>query len=87
MEKIKFTDPETKEIVEFAVEDETQLNNVKYLLVSEGAEEGECDAYIMKEVITEGEDCIYEMIEDEVEFNALAKIFAELADEDIKIEF
>lgn len=87
MEKIKFTDPETNEVVEFAVEEETQLNGTKYLLVSEGPEEGECDAYIMKEVVTEGEDIIYEMVEDEVEFNALAKVFAELADEDTDIEY
>ena len=38
MEKIKFTDPQTEEVVEFAVEEETQLNGIKYLLVSDGNE-------------------------------------------------
>ena len=33
MEKVKFTDPETQEVVEFVVEDETQLNGVKYLSI------------------------------------------------------
>ena len=33
MEKITFTDSETDETVEFAVEEETQLNGVKYVLV------------------------------------------------------
>ena len=50
MEKVKFTDPETNEVVEFVVEDETQLNGVKYLLVYEDAEDGTLDAYILKEV-------------------------------------
>ena len=36
MEKIIFVDPETNEEVEFAVEEETQVNGVRYLLVSEG---------------------------------------------------
>ena len=49
MEKVIFTDPETQETVEFAVEEETQLNGVKYLLVSEDAEDGTLDAYILKE--------------------------------------
>ena len=35
MEKITFTDPETNESVEFSVEEETQLNGIKYILVSE----------------------------------------------------
>ena len=35
MEKVKFTDPETQEVIEFIVEEETQLNGTKYLLVSE----------------------------------------------------
>ena len=38
MEKINFIDPDTNEVVEFAVEEETQLNGIKYLLVSDGIE-------------------------------------------------
>ncbi len=87
MEKIIFIDPETSEEVEFAVEEETQLNGTKYLLVSEGAEEGDCEAYILKEILTEGEEVLYEMVEDDVEFAAIAKVFSELADEDTKIQF
>ena len=87
MEKVIFTDPETQEQVEFAVEEETQLNGVKYLLVSEEAEDGTFDAYILKEVVTENEEVLYEIVEDEVEFMALAKVFNELTDEDTDIEF
>lgn len=46
MQKIKFTDPQTNDVVEFAVEEETTLNGTRYLLVSEGEESGDCEAYI-----------------------------------------
>ena len=86
MEKVKFTDPETLETVEFIVEDETQLNGVKYLLVYEEAEGGTLDAYMLKEVMDENDEVIYQVVEDEVEFMALAKVFNELVDEDTDIE-
>jgi hypothetical protein len=73
--------------VEFAVEEETQLNGAKYLLVSDGAEEGDSDAYILKEIHTEEEEVLYELVEDDVEFAALAKVFSELTDEDTTIEY
>ena len=87
MEKVKFTDPETQEVVEFIVEDETQLNGTKYLLVSEDAEDGTLDAYILKEIVDENDEVLYEVVEDEVEFLALAKVFNELIDEDTDIEY
>ena len=87
MEKITFTDSETNETVEFAVEEETQLNRVKYVLVSEGDEEGDSEAYILKEIKTEDDEIFYQMVEDEVEFLALAKIFSELTDEETALEY
>ncbi len=87
MEKVTFTDPDTQETVEFAVEDETQLNGVKYLLVSEDAEDGTLDAYILKEVVDENDEVLYQVVEDEVEFMALAKVFTELVDEETDIEY
>ena len=87
MEKITFTDSQTNETVEFAVEEETQLNGVKYVLVSEGDEEGESEAYILKEIKTEDDEIFYQMVEDEVEFLALAKIFSELTDEETALEY
>ena len=87
MEKIKFVDPDTQEEIEFAVEEETQLNGIRYLLVSEGQESGDCEAYILKEVSTDEEEIVYQMVEDDVEFSALAKIFSELTDEDTELEY
>lgn len=87
MEKVLFIDPQTNEEVEFAIEEETELNGAKYLLVSDGVEEGDSDAYILKEVRTEDEEVLYEMVEDDVEFAALAKVFAELTDEETDVTF
>ena len=86
MEKIKFVDPDTQEEIEFAVEEETQLNGIRYLLVSEGQESGDCEAYILKEVSTDEEEIVYQMVEDDVEFSALAKIFSELTDDETALE-
>ena len=87
MEKVLFIDPQTNEEVEFAIEEETELNGAKYLLVSDGTEEGDSDAYILKEVRTEDEEVLYEMVEDDVEFAALAKVFAELTDAETDVTF
>ena len=85
MEEIKFTDPQTEEVVEFAVEEETQLNGIKYLLVSDGNETGDSEAYILKELKTQDEEVLYEMVDDDTEFAAIAKVFAELADEETEL--
>ena len=87
METVKFTDPDTQEVVEFVVEEETQLNGNKYLLVSETTEEQIFDAYILKEIKDEKTEVTYQVVEDEVEFLALARIFTELSDEDTDIEY
>ena len=87
MESVVFTDPQTGEQIRFIVEEETMLNGVKYLLVSEETEDGESDAYILKEIRTEEEEILYEMVEDDVEFSALAKIFSELTDEDTTLMY
>lgn len=80
MEKINFVDPDTQEIVEFFCLEQTQINNQNYLLVTED-EDGDTDAYILKETASEGEEIIYEMVENDSEIEAIAKIFAELMEE------
>lgn len=87
MEKIQFMDPDTKEVAEFAVEEETQLGGVKYLLVSDGNENGDSEAYILKELKTQDEEIFYGMVDDDTEFSAVAKVFAELADEETQLLF
>ena len=87
MEKVTFIDPDTNEEVEFVVEEETQLNGVKYLMVYEDAEDGTLDAYILKEIKDENDEITYQVVDDEVEFLALARIFTELSDEDTDIDY
>ncbi len=85
MEKIKFTDPVTQEITEFFCLEQTKINNQNYLLVTE-EENGDSDAYILKETSVGEEESVYEMVEEDAELEAVAKIFAELIEE-VDLEF
>ena len=49
MEKVKFVDPDTGESLAFFVVEETKVGGTHYLLATE-EEDGDCDAYILKEV-------------------------------------
>ena len=84
MEKIIFTDPENQEDLELYLLEQTCINGTTYLLAAEEEEEDSV-AYILKEVQTENEDVIYAMVEDDVELNAISKVFAEMLD-DVDIE-
>ena len=86
MEKITFT-LNTGEVVDFAVLEETKINGMSYLLVTESEdEEADAEAYILKKVAEEEEEqVLYEMVEDDRELEYVSKIFAELL-EDVDIE-
>lgn len=84
--KIKFTDVETNEEIEFDVIEETRVNNVNYLLVTESDEEtddsGEETAYILKDLSGEADsEAKYEIVEDDDEIEYISKIFSELLDD------
>ncbi len=81
MEKVTFQSPEDGEAIEFFVIEQTRINGADYLLVAE-EEEGDCDAFILKDVSQEkGEDAMYEMVESEEELEYLSKIFEEMLDD------
>ena len=81
-EKIVLTDDEGNEVEMYVVE-ETRINNVNYILVTEEEEE---IAHILKDVSDENdEEAIYEMVEDDSELDYIGRIFSELL-EDIDIE-
>lgn len=86
-EKLKFTIPDTEEEVEFFVVEQTMLNNVNYLLVTESEdEETEADAYILKDLSKPmDEQAQYVMVEDDEEMEAVSQVFAQLLD-DIDLE-
>ncbi len=84
-EKIIFIDDEGKEVEMFVIE-ETRINNVNYLLVTDDAESEEAEAYILKDVSEEqDQEAVYEIVSDESEIDYIGKIFSELL-EDIDIE-
>ena len=77
------------EQVEFYVLEETKINGMNYLLVTDaGEEDDEGDCYILKDKSRpEEEEAVYEFVEDDNEMDYLFKIFTELmedADVDIR---
>lgn len=84
MEKLRF-ELEDGTIAEFYVEEQTKVNGVNYLLVSDSMED-EAEAYILKDISKE-EDKVanYVFVEDDVELEALSKIFMEML-EDTEID-
>ena len=84
-EKIVLTDDEGNEVEMYVVE-ETRINNVNYILVTEEGVEEEEIAHILKDVSDENdEEAINEMVEDDSELDYIGRIFSELL-EDIDIE-
>lgn len=84
MEKVVFQSPEDGETIEFFVIEQTRINGMNYLLVAE-EEDGDCDAFILKDVSQEtDEDAMYEMVESEEELEYMSRIFAEIL-EDVDI--
>lgn len=84
-EKIIFVDEDGNEIEMYVIE-ETRINNVNYLLVTddEGDSE-EAEAYILKDISNdEDEEAVYEIVDDESEVDYIGRVFSELL-EDIYI--
>lgn len=84
-EKIIFVDEDGNEIEMYVIE-ETRINNVNYLLVTddEGDSE-EAEAYILKDISNdEDEEAVYEIVDDESEVDYIGRVFSELL-EDIDI--
>ena len=87
MEKLTFV-TEDQESVDFYIIEETRVNGINYLLVteSEDEEDEEAEAYILKDTSkAEDTEAVYEFVESEEELDAVSRIFAELL-EDMDIE-
>ena len=82
MEKIKFIPDGEEEAVEFFVLEQTRLQGVNYLLVTESAEETEdADAYILKDLSAdEDTEAIYEFVDGDEELRTVSEIFEKLMD-------
>lgn len=85
MEKVTFQSPDDGESIELYVVEQTRINGMDYLLVTV-EEDGDSDAFILKDVSTENDkDSMYEMVESEEELEYMSKIFSEIL-EDVDIE-
>ena len=84
-EKIVFIDEDGNEVEMYVVE-ETRINNVNYLLVTEDeGDEEDTEAYILKDISKEeDEEAVYEMVVEDSEIDYIGKVFSELL-EDIDI--
>ena len=79
---------EDQESVDFYIIEETRVNGINYLLVteSEDEEDEEAEAYILKDTSkAEDTEAVYEFVESEEELDAVSRIFAELL-EDMDLE-
>lgn len=85
METITLTAPDTGEEIEFYVLEQTCINGVNYILATEEETE-DSEAYILKEMRTEDEDVIYEFVDNDIEFDAIARVFGEMLDDDVMLE-
>ena len=81
MEQLEFlTDDNEK--VSFYVLEETRVNGVNYLLVSE-QDSLDAECYILKDVSSqESAEAAYEFVEDDNELDSVFKIFQELVDDE-----
>lgn len=90
MEKIQFTyeGDSGLETADFYVIEQTRINGVNYLLVTEQDGEEDAEAYILKDLSeASASESIYEMVEEEAELDAVYQVFAELLEEiDLKKE-
>lgn len=73
--------------VDFYVLEETKINGMNYLLVTDSSDEDEDGTcYILKDLSkTEEADAVYQFVEDDDEIDYLFKIFSELM-EDMNVD-
>ena len=81
---ITLTDEDGSDL-EFYILEQTELGGETYLLVTDsGEDEEDAEALILREIVTENGEAVYESVEDETTLEALSKLFEELL-EDVDI--
>lgn len=87
MEKLTFVTDDNEEVELYIIE-ETRINGVNYLLVTDSDDEddNEAEAFIFKDTSkAEDSDAVYVPVEDEEELDAVSRVFGELL-EDVDLE-
>ena len=79
---------DTGESVDFYVLEETRINGMNYLLVTDSEEEEDGECYILKDVSGQQDaEAVYEFVEDDRELDGLMGVFEELlSDADVDLE-
>ena len=72
---------------ELDAEDEEELVELdEASLDSDDEEDGDAQCYILKDTsAAEDEEAVYEFVEDDTEFDAISRIFAELMDDGVEL--
>lgn len=85
MEKILFM-TEYNEEVSFYVLEETRVNGMNYLLVTESEDEEDAECYILKDTSADTDaEAVYEFVDDDSELDSVSRIFEQLL-EDVDFE-
>ena len=76
------------EKTQFYVIEETRINGINYLLVSESDnEDEEAEAYILKDTSdAASEEAVYEFVEEDSELESVGKVFSELMDDGVELK-
>lgn len=88
-EKMITLETDDGECVDFYVLEETRINGMSYLLVTDAKEDDEDgDCYILKDLSkVEEAEAVYEFVEEDEEMDYLFKIFSELMEDmDVDLE-
>ncbi len=81
LSKITLQSPEDGQPIDFYVLEQTRIAGTDYLLVTEEPD-GDGDAYILKDVSSDGEaDAVYEFVEDDDEMAVLSDVFSQMLDD------
>lgn len=84
-EKIVFQ-TEDGEAIDFYILEETRINGMNYILVTDSEEDEDGECYIMKDVSDAADgEAVYEFVESDDELDYLYRIFTELM-EDMNVE-
>ena len=77
---------EDGENIYFTIIDETKLNGVSYILVTDSPDDENGDCYIMKDISEkDDEEANYIFVEDDKELDAVFEIFQNMMDDDVEI--
>ena len=77
---------EDGENIDFTIIDETKLNGVSYILVTDRPDDESGDCYIMKDISEkDDEEANYIFVEDDKELDAVFEIFQNMMDDDVEI--